>query len=162
LAAFQALLARWTGQEDLLVGTPTAGRDRAAVAPVVGYLVNPVPLRADLSGDPGFAVLLGRLRRTLAADLAHRDLPFDLLVERLEPVRDPRRTPLLQAMLVHHRAHRLDSRGLTPFALGLPGAAVDLGGLSLALWPLPFRPAPFDLSLATCRLAGGIAAALDY
>lgn len=93
LAAFQTMLCRYTGQEDFLVGSPTAGRSRADFDGVVGYFVNPVVLRADCSGEPSFRIFLGRVRETVLEALKHTDYPFPLLVEHLKPERDPSRSP---------------------------------------------------------------------
>ncbi len=95
LAGFQALLARYSGQEDFLVGAPTAGRTSGGgrLAGVVGYFVNPVALRADLAGDPTVREWLARVRATALGAFAHQDLPFALLAERLQPDRDPGRPP---------------------------------------------------------------------
>src|SRR5215203_2070576 len=89
LAAWQAVLSRWSGQEEFLTGAPMAGRSAREWGEVVGYFVNLVPLRADLSGDPGVRELMARTRGTVLDALAHQDLPFALLTERLQPERDP-------------------------------------------------------------------------
>ncbi len=98
LAAFQVLLFRYTGQEDILVGTPTAGRSRPEFEKVIGYFINAVVLRADLSGDPTFKEFLGRVRHAVLAALHHADYPFDLVVKRLLPNRDPSRSPIFEVM----------------------------------------------------------------
>src|SRR6185369_16726066 len=87
LAAFEVLLHRYTGQDEIVVGVPTAGRSRAEFTDVVGYFVNPVVARADLSGNPTFAQFLSQTRRNVLSALEHQDYPFPLLVERLQPVR---------------------------------------------------------------------------
>src|SRR6185295_3270460 len=94
LSAFEALLHRYSGQEDLLLGTPTAGRGARELAGVVGYFVSPVVIRADVSGEPSFAELLARSRRTALAAFEHQDLPFALIAERLQTRRDPARSPV--------------------------------------------------------------------
>jgi non-ribosomal peptide synthetase component F len=118
LAAFQAQLGRYAGQDDFAVGTPTAGRGAPQWESVVGYLVNPVALRADLSGSPGFGELVARARRTAVAALEGADFPFALLAERLRPVRDPARPPLFLFMLALHSRRPGDPPGLAAFALG--------------------------------------------
>ena len=100
LAAFQTLLHRQTGQDDFAVGSPIANRNRAEVEGLIGYFVNMLALRADLSGDPTFLELLGRVREVSFGAFEHQELPFDKLVEALQPPRDPSRTPLFDVMFV--------------------------------------------------------------
>ena len=88
---------------------------------MIGYCVNLLPLRGDLSGDPSFTELLLRVRRVVAEGLEHQDLPFSVLLSRLQPRPDPSRSPLFQVMYIHQKAHRLDDVGLSLFSLGQPG-----------------------------------------
>ncbi len=112
LAAFQALLQRYTGRRELLVGTPVANRDRLEVEGLIGCFVNTLVLRADLAGDPSFRALLDQVRETALAAYAHQDLPFERLVEELVPGRDLSRTPLCQVTFA------LDSGGAPLPSLG--------------------------------------------
>ncbi|HSF39893.1 MAG TPA: amino acid adenylation domain-containing protein, partial [Thermoanaerobaculia bacterium] len=162
LAAFQALLARWSGQEDFVTGSPTAGRSAPGFERVVGYFVNPVPLRAGLSGDPAAGELLARTRATVLDALEHQDLPFALLAERLQPERDPSRPPLVETMLTLQRAPAPDLTALGAFALGVPGARLRVGGLTLESVPLDPPAAQLDLSLMIAELEGGLAASLQW
>ncbi|HSS51155.1 MAG TPA: amino acid adenylation domain-containing protein, partial [Thermoanaerobaculia bacterium] len=106
LAAFQTLLHRYTGQDDLLVGTPVAGRERRETQGLIGFFVNTLALRADLAGDPAFGELLARTRDLCLAAYSHQELPFERLVEELQPVRDLSRPPLVQVLLAMENARR--------------------------------------------------------
>ena len=126
LAAFKVLLARYTGQTDIVTGTPIAGRARAESEPLIGFFVNTLVLRTDLSGDPTFRELLARVRETCLGAYAHQELPFDKLVEELNPARSAGQTPLFQVMFSVQNAPkaRLSLDGLTFDALELePGTA---------------------------------------
>ncbi|HYO14551.1 MAG TPA: amino acid adenylation domain-containing protein, partial [Thermoanaerobaculia bacterium] len=162
LTAFQTLLHRYGGQDDVLVGSPTAGRSAAALAGLVGYFVNPVVLRGDLSGDPLFAELLGRLRRTALDAFAHQDFPFPLLVERLQPERDPSRSPVFQTLFVLQKARSAAGEDLAIFSLGEPGAVADLGGLAIESVRLAPRHTAFDLALVIAETARGLTGTLTY
>jgi amino acid adenylation domain-containing protein len=130
-AAFSALLCRYTGCEDLVIGTVTAGRNRRELESVIGLFVQTIPLRVDCAGDPSFATLLGRVRQTCAQAFAHDDLPFEQLVELLAPARDPSRMPVFQVVVGQHPVW--------------PG--VELPGLSLRTDDAHFGSSMFDLSL---------------
>jgi amino acid adenylation domain-containing protein len=166
LAGFAALLHRHAGQSELLVGSPTSGRagsGGAELAGLVGYFVNPVALRIDLSGEPSLDTLLERVRATCLDAMAHQELPFPRLVERLRPEREADRSPIFQALFALHQA-REDGAGdgLTGFALGAPGIELDLGGLRLESLALRRRGAQFDLSLACGEIGGRLLATLEF
>jgi amino acid adenylation domain-containing protein len=99
MAGLQALLYRYTGQTDLVVGTVSANRSRASLAPLIGFLVNTLPIRGDLAGNPSFAELAAQLQETALEAFAHQDLPFAKIVEALGAPRDAGRTPVLQILL---------------------------------------------------------------
>ncbi|MFL6333082.1 MAG: condensation domain-containing protein, partial [Pyrinomonadaceae bacterium] len=162
LAAFQVLLAKHTGQEEVVVGSPSAGRGRAAEAGVVGYFVNPLALRTDLSGDPTFEELLRRVRRTVRDALAHQEFPFPLLVRRLQPERDASRPPLFQAMFVLQQTALLRAEGVAAFALGVEGARMKVGGLDFESIALERRVAQFDLTLSAAEAGGGLLVSWEY
>jgi amino acid adenylation domain-containing protein len=162
LAAFQAQLGRYADQEDFAVGTPTSGRGAPEWAGVVGYFVNPVALRADLSGNPGFRDLLDRVRKTALAGLEHSDHPFVLLAERLRPMRDPARPPIFQAMLAFQQRRPGDDPALPAFALGEDGVRISLGNLELESVALPERRAQFEVALNAAELpSGGLGLSLE-
>ncbi|HEV2148334.1 MAG TPA: condensation domain-containing protein, partial [Longimicrobiaceae bacterium] len=160
LAAFQALLHRYTGQEEVLVGTPAANRVHADLADVVGYFVNPVVLRGRFDAETTCEQGIARARDAVVGALTHQGFPFPLLVERLGVERDPSRSPLFQAMFVLHRAVRLGDAA--SFLLGEEGASMDFGGLRAGSLPLPRRAAQFDLTLAMAETADGLLASVEY
>jgi non-ribosomal peptide synthetase component F len=96
LTAFKILLNRYSGQEDIIVGTPIAGRERQETEALIGFFVNTLALRTDLSGNPSFAELLNRVRKVCLEAYTHQDLPFEKLVEQIQPERDLSRTPIFQ------------------------------------------------------------------
>ena len=98
LAAFEVLLSRYGGDEELVIGTPVAGRPRTELEGLIGFFVNTLALRGDLRGNPRFRELLARVKRTALDAYAHADLPFERLVESSDAARDPRRTPLFQVL----------------------------------------------------------------
>ncbi|MGV9405991.1 amino acid adenylation domain-containing protein [Streptomyces sp. NPDC003667] len=131
LAVFQLLMAKYSGQEDVAVGSPIAGRNRAETEELIGFFVNTLVMRTDLSGDPAFTELLARVKDTALGAYDHQDLPFERLVEELAPDRDLSRTPLFQAMFVLQntpdgRAWRLPGAAVEPFAVRAEEAKFDL------------------------------------
>ena len=110
LTAFYTLLYRHTGQDNIIVGVPMVGRSRAEFEEIVGYCANPVPLPADLSGNPTFTELLGQVRGSVAAALEHQDYPVELMVERLQLLRDRSRTPLFQVLFGWDKPRRLEEQ----------------------------------------------------
>ncbi len=165
LTAFQTLLHRYTGQPDILVGSPASGRSQPELARVIGYFVNPVVLRATFANDPTFHELLGGARTAVPEALEHQDYPFTLLVERLQPERDASRSPVFQAMFAFEKSPEQSSssnRNLASFALGAPGAKLRLGRLELESLPLEQRVSQFDLTLMIAETGAGLAASLQY
>lgn len=162
LAAFQALLHRYTGQKDVTVGSPVSGRNWSTLAGLVGYFVNPLVMRARIEGDPTFKDFLAQARRVTLSAYEHQDYPFPLLVERLQPDRDPSRSPLFQVMFVLQQSHALKEKGLASFALREAGARIELNDLRLESISLSQRVAQFDLTLMMAELEGELAASLEY
>ena len=134
LAAFEVLLSRCSGQQDFAVGVPVAARSRPEVESLIGFFVNMIPIRADLSGRPTFVELLGRVRRHALDAYEHQEVPFEALVARLAPAREAARHPLFQVSFALHRADGAAWR--------LPGLAVEWLDESGS------EGAKFDLSLA--------------
>ncbi len=162
LAAYQALLHRHTGQEDLLVGVPAAGRAGAERRDLVGYLVNPLAVRGKPAGERSFAELLAAARRETLEDFDHQAFPFPLLAERLRAERDPARTPIFQATLVLQRAGGAAPPELAAFAVGEPAVPVALGSLALETLALPEPFAQFELALRAAELDGALVLSLQY
>ncbi len=105
-AAFNILLYRYTGQTDLLIGTPIANRTRAELETLIGFFINTLVLRTDLAGQPDSREVLNRVRETALGAYAHQDLPFEVLVEALQPERDASRAPVFQVMFVFESTRR--------------------------------------------------------
>jgi len=117
LAGFALLLRRFGGQEDILIGVPIAGRHHREIEPLIGFFLNSLVLRTDLSGQPSFRQLLRRVRRAALDAYAHQDLPFERLLRELQPERDLSRTPLFQVYFNFQNLPELD--------LGMPGIEVE-------------------------------------
>lgn len=162
LAVFQILLHRYTGQENILVGSPAAGRSLAKFAGIIGYFINPIVLRADLSGNPALIEFLQQMRLTAHAALDHHDFPFTLLTEHLQVERDPSRHPLFQVMFVWQKARLLGNEGLAVLALGDSGAQVEVGELQLESFALKRRVAQFELTLMMAEAGGELMGSLQY
>ena len=147
LGAYQALLGRYSGQADLAVGAPVANRTRPELEGLIGFFANTLVLRADLSGAPTVRGHLARVREACLGAYAHQDVPFEKLVDELQPVRDPSRTPLVQVAFSLQHA--------------LP-AGPDFGGLSLEPLPEGGATAKFDLTLALEETPAGLRAVAEY
>jgi amino acid adenylation domain-containing protein len=147
LAAWSALLGRHAGQPDVLVGTPIAGRNRREIEGLIGFFINSLVLRTDLTGEPDFAGLLARVRATALDAFSHQDIPFERIVEDLVPERNLAHSPLFQVMLVLQNAPRQD---------------IDLPGLTLSPVELESRVAKLDLTLTFREDPDGFSGALEY
>jgi amino acid adenylation domain-containing protein len=147
LAAFDVLLQRHTGQTDVTVGTPIAGRTHAETEPLVGVFINTLVLRAEMDGDPTFRELLQRVKRTCLGAYAHQDMPFERLVQELSPERDLSRSPLFQVMFTLQNA---------------PRGALGLGELRLRGVSTEGVSARFDLSLSVSEGSSGLGCSFVY
>jgi len=147
LAAFKTLLYRHTGQSDINVGTPHANRNRVETENLIGFFVNTLVLRSDLSGNPKFTELLQQVRETAFEAYAHQDLPFEMLVEALQPKRDLSHTPLFQVMFVLQNA---------------PMEPLELSGLTFSPLETASGTAKFDLSLVLAEMEDGLSVSFEY
>ncbi len=147
LAAFQALLYRYSGQDDISVGSPIAGRNRAEIEPLIGCFINTLVLRGDLSGDPTFRILLRRVRETALGAYAHQDLPFEMIVDALQPERNLSRAPLFQVMFILQNA---------------PMSAIQLPGLTLGTLEIENGISTFDVTLTMEEGPGGLGGSFEY
>ncbi|MFD8203754.1 amino acid adenylation domain-containing protein [Streptomyces sp. NPDC059701] len=149
LGAFQVLLSKYGRQDDVTVGSPVAGRNRAETEDLIGFFVNTLVMRTDLSGDPAFTELLDRVKDTALGAYDHQDLPFERLVEELAPDRDPSRNPLFETLFVLQN---------TP-----DGGGWSLPGLAVEPFSVTLPDAKFDLTLMMSEDAdGGLRGVLEY
>jgi amino acid adenylation domain-containing protein len=147
LGAFQLLLSKYGGGEDIVVGSPIAGRTRGEVEEVIGFFVNTLVLRTDLSGDPSFREVLRRVREVTLGAYEHQEVPFEKLVAELQPERSLSHSPLFQAMFTLQNARDLGGE--------LPGLKVGGFGAAMGI-------AKFDLSLTLGATARGLRGELNY
>ncbi len=147
LAAYAVLLSRYTGQEDLVIGSPIAGRNRRETEELIGFFVNTLALRLDLSGVPTFRELLRRVRGVCLGAYALQDLPFEKLVEELAPQRDLARSPLFQTMFALQNMSR---------------PRLDMPGLDVHYLPVEQASTKFDLSLTLAERQEGLSVWLSY
>jgi non-ribosomal peptide synthetase component F len=148
LAAFALLLSRYSGQEDILIGTPTGGRNHHDLEGLIGFFVNILVLRTDLSGDPTFCELVGRVKEVALGAYANQDLPFEKLAEELHPTRDLSRQPAFEVMLALQN---------------MPLVRLDLPGLELRQMDVDeHATAKFDLSLYFHESTQGLRGYFEY
>jgi amino acid adenylation domain-containing protein len=162
VATFLTLLHHYTGAEDLMIGSPVSGRNRSQLAGLIGYFVNPVLLRVDLSGQPTFTGFLNQVRQRVLGALAHQDYPFPMLVERLGAKRDASRAPLYQASFVLQREYGTERGDLSRLALGESGVRIKSGVLEVESFELAERITPFDLTLMMAETGDSISATFEY
>ncbi|EAP0956702.1 amino acid adenylation domain-containing protein [Salmonella enterica] len=146
LAAFQVVLSRWSGQDDVVVGSPVAGRMLAETEPMIGFFANTLALRGDLSGDPSFETLLHRTRQTALEAYENQDVPFERIVEALQPVRDLSRQAIFQVM----------------FGLYSPDHQLQMTGLELEGREGRTHSAKIDLNLELTETANEVSGHIEY
>ncbi len=147
LTAFSVLLSRYSGQEEVVIGSPIAGRNRAETEKAVGLFLNTVVLRVNLAGNPPLRELLGKVRETALGAYAHQELPFEKLVAEIAPERDFSRNPLFQAMLILQN---------------LPAAESSFAGLAAQPFPVGNPTSKFDITLIATELPSGLRVTLEY
>jgi len=147
LAAFQILLHRYSGQDDIVVGSPIANRNRAEIEGLIGFFVNTLVMRTDLSGNPTFRQLLARVGEVTLGSYAHQDLPFEKLVEEIQPERDSGHNPLFQVAFVLQNA---------------PMPILRLPGLTLSSFEVDRKASTFDLTLELRESPDGINGRFEY
>jgi amino acid adenylation domain-containing protein/non-ribosomal peptide synthase protein (TIGR01720 family) len=147
LAAFHVLMYRYTRQESISVGTPIANRNRTEIEPLIGFFVNTLVIRTDMTGDLSFLELLERVRDTALAAYAHHDLPFEMLVDALQPERELSHSPLFQVMFGLQTA---------------PTEALELPDLRLSPLVLDMGTAKFDLTLSVTEREDGLGGMIEY
>jgi amino acid adenylation domain-containing protein len=152
LAAFQAVLSRYSGQRDISVGSPIAGRTHADTEGLIGFFVNTLVLRTRLEGNPSFRELLGRVRQVALGAYAHQDLPFEKLVEELKPQRSLSYSPLFQVMLVLQN---------TPVSV-MAGSEGSRPSLEMHPLEVEGQTAKFDLTLSLSETPEGLIGSLQY
>jgi amino acid adenylation domain-containing protein len=155
LAAFQVLLSKYNGSEDIVVGTPIAGRTRDEVAELIGFFVNTLVLRTDLGGDPSFREVLGRVREVTLGAYEHQELPFEKLVAELQPERSLSHSPLVQV------AFSLQDGSQPAGALAAPPTG-GFAGLHAGGVEAEFGTTKFDLDLSFAAHPQGLSGALSY
>lgn len=160
LAAFQTLLHRYTGEEDVIVGGPTFGRSQTEFSRIVGHFVNMVPLRANFADTPTFRSFLAHTRQTVLSALEHQDYPFQLMVERLNVKYDPSHSPVFQATFDVQRVQQ--SSELTDLIVSKNGAPVDFGGLRVEPYPMPQQEGQFDVGVQILETNDALPVSIKY
>ncbi|NJQ97896.1 MAG: hypothetical protein HC784_10250 [Hydrococcus sp. CSU_1_8] len=147
LAAFAILLSRYSNQNDLVIGSPIANRNRSELESLIGFFVNTLMLRIDLKNNPTFGELLEQVRQTALDAYAHQDLPFEKLVEELQPDRDLERNPLVQVVFALQNA---------------PTSSLSLPNLSINLLEFDYRSVRFDLEFHLWDVPEGLSGYFVY
>jgi thioesterase domain-containing protein len=147
LAAFKALLRQYTGQHDIVVGTPVANRNHEAIEGLIGFFVNTLVLRTELSDEMSFSELLGQVREAALDAYAHQDVPFEKLVEELQPERDLSRNPLVQVFCVQQN---------------VPSLQLEMAGLNTEVLEAAAGTTKFDLTLYITESESGLVTAFEY
>ncbi|MES2950537.1 MAG: amino acid adenylation domain-containing protein [Pseudomonadota bacterium] len=162
LATFYVLLYRYTGQDDLIVGSPRFGRPPEGYQRTVGYFASPCALRAQVDGATTFSEFLHQVRKVLVGSREHQDFPFPLLVEKLGLPRDLSRSPVFQVAFTYQKSQLAHLQGVAAARMGLAGASLDLSGLRLDSYPLEQHTVKFDLDFVVEEVDGSLRAICWY
>lgn len=162
LSALKVLLLRYTGEEQIQIGTSTFGRSRLEFADVVGHFVNLVVMSTNLSGDPSFLETIERVKQTVHEGLEHGDYPFPLLVERLQPDRAGSRTPFADIFFAYQTAPGQRNSGLELLGIESAKNIVQVGPFQVETIPLDQGVTRFDLDLAITRSGSKLVGYLKY
>ena len=162
LAAYATLLFRYTGQEDLIIGSPISGRTDRRFESLVGYFVNPVAIRVMLHAGTQFGDLVEQVRKTVLGALAHQKYPFAKLVDQLQPDRDPSFSPIFQTMFVLQKAPAFADAALAGFALGEKDVRIRLGSLNLESIKIEQQISQFDLTMSVADIAGRLVLSAQF
>ncbi|GMK39957.1 hypothetical protein PCCS19_30120 [Paenibacillus sp. CCS19] len=154
LAIYNILLFRYTSQNDIVVGIPTAGRQLTAYEDVVGYFSNPIAVRAACDGHTTVRALIDQVKETMLQAMQHQDVPFAVVVDEVGVHRNSSRTPIFQSMFAYQRAPRLENQQFSKFMIGDPDTVMQLGSLTIKPYPLPQQEGQFDLSLSIIKDGG--------
>jgi len=147
LTAFKVLLSKYSGQKDIVIGTPFSNRDQLSLQELIGFFNDTLVLRSDLENDPPFRTLLGQVKQTVLEAFSHKSVPFELLVRELSPERASSSNPLFQVMFLFHKVPATPSMG---------------PGLELAHQPFDLGVAKFDLTLYVSEEEAGLSAIFEY
>jgi amino acid adenylation domain-containing protein len=147
LTAFHILLTRYSGQQDIVIGSPVANRNRSEIEGLIGFFVNTLPLRIDSSGDPPFRFLLNQVRESSLEAFANSDVPFEKVIEEIQPERGRSRHPLFQVMFVHQNA---------------PRQPLEMPGLRLTIRDINTASSKFDFLLSTTLTENGLMGSVEY
>lgn len=161
LAVFQIMLHRYTGQERVIVGSPTTGRSKAEFENIVGDFINMLPLKSNISSNPSFRTYIKEVQATVLQALEHQDYPFGLMVEKLHPDRDPARSPIFQASFILQKLHRYHE--LAPFMVhGKTEVKSNFGGMEIEPYYIPQQEGQLDITLEMGEANGILFGALKY
>ncbi len=162
LAAFQSLLHYYTGQDDIIVGSPMSARTKPEFNNVIGFFANPVAIRSKFEEDASYRSILNQVKDSVVEAMEHQDYPFLNLVKRLGIPQDPSTSPIFQVQFAMEKSKSVDQKGMAVFAIGQEGVKLDLGGLTMESIDIHQRDAQFEITLLVEEAMNSIFAAFEY